>query len=168
MDLPTLRAVVVRTLKLMQDPDSDARSAERAIARDPALSAKILRVANSAFFGHARQVSTTADAIRILGFIHVQGMIIGIGAFDAFGTERLDLGGLWRHSIATATAARWLAPRVDARADEAFTDGILHDIGKLIFAIQADLGLGRADWAGCLQRLHEAGAGIEGFARAIR
>lgn len=143
MDVPTLPAVVVQALTAMQDPNSDARSVERVIARDPALSAKILRVANSAFFGQARRVSTIADAIRILGFTNVQGMIIGIGAFDAFRTERLDLGGFWRHSIATATASRWLAPRVDIRADEAFTAGILHDIGKLIFAIQADAGYQR-------------------------
>jgi hypothetical protein len=110
MDVPTLPAIVVQALKLMQDSDSDARSVERVIARDRTLSVKILRVANSAFFGHARQVSTIADAIRILGFTHVQGMFIGIGAVDAFRTERLDLGGFWRHSIATATAARWLAP----------------------------------------------------------
>jgi putative nucleotidyltransferase with HDIG domain len=67
-------------------------------------------------------------------------MIIGIGAFDAFRTERLNLGEFWRHSAATASAARMLAPRVDCRADEAFTAGILHDIGKLIFAMQSDAG----------------------------
>jgi putative nucleotidyltransferase with HDIG domain len=139
-DVPTLPAIVVQALAAMQDPKSDATSVEKVIARDPALSAKILRVANSAFFGYARRVSTIVDAIRILGFTNVQGMIIGVGAFDAFRTERLNLNEFWRHSIATATAARLLAPQVDCRSDEAFTAGILHDIGKLIFAIQADAG----------------------------
>jgi putative nucleotidyltransferase with HDIG domain len=142
-DVPTLPAVVTQTLAAMQDPNSDAHSVEKVIARDPALSAKILRVANSAYFGFARKVSTIADAVRILGFTNVQGMIIGVGAFDAFRTERLALGEFWHHSIAVATVARLLAPRVDCRPDEAFTAGILHDIGKLIFAIQADAGYQR-------------------------
>lgn len=142
-EVPTLPTVVMQALTAMQDPNSDAMSVQKVIARDPAISAKILRVANSAYFGFARRVSTIADAVRILGFNNVQGMIIGIGAFDTFRTERLNLGDFWRHSIATASAARMLAPRVNCRPDEALTAGILHDIGKLIFAMQADAGYQR-------------------------
>lgn len=142
-DVPTLPAIVVQALKVMQDPASDAKAVQDVIARDPAISAKILRVANSAFFGYSRRVSTIADAVSLLGFTNVQGMIIGVGAFDAFRTERLNLKRFWKHSIATATAARYLAPKVNCAADEAFTAGILHDVGKLIFAIQAELGYQR-------------------------
>ena len=137
-DVPTLPAVVVQALRIMQDPRSDAKAVEDVIAPDPAISAKILRVANSAYFGRSRRVATIADAVRVLGFTNVQGMIIGLGAFDAFRTERLSLTDFWKHSIAVATAARFLAPRVNCAADEAFTAGILHDIGKLIFAVQAE------------------------------
>ena len=115
-DVPTLPTVVMQALAAMQDPNSDAMSVQKVIARDPAISAKILRVANSAYFGFARRVSTIADAVRILGFSNVQGMIIGIGAFDAFRTERLDLADFWRHSITTASAASMLAPRVELPA----------------------------------------------------
>jgi putative nucleotidyltransferase with HDIG domain len=137
-EVPTLPAIVIQALKIMQDPNSDAKAVESVISRDPAISGKVLRVANSAFFGYSRRVASIADAIRVLGFNNVQGMIIGIGAFDAFRTERLNLSDFWQHSIATATAAGFLAPRVGCPADEAFTAGILHDIGKLVFAIQAE------------------------------
>ncbi|MBL8393597.1 MAG: HDOD domain-containing protein [Candidatus Accumulibacter sp.] len=137
-EVPTLPTVVMQALRMMQDPDSDARAIERVIVHDPAISAKILRVANSAFFGFSRRVGTIADAVRVLGFTNVQGMLISVGAFDAFRTERLNLVDFWKHSIATATAARSLAAAVHCPADEAFMAGLLHDIGKLIFAVQAE------------------------------
>ena len=137
-EVPTLPTVVLQALRVMQDTNSDARAVERVIVHDLALSAKILRVANSAFFGFSRRVGTIADAVRVLGFTNVQGMIISVGAFDTFRTERLNLMEFWKHSIATATAARFLSPRVRCSPDEAFMAGILHDIGKLIFAVQAE------------------------------
>jgi HD-like signal output (HDOD) protein len=106
-EVPTLPTIVMQALKVMQDPNSDARAVERVIIHDPAISAKILRVANSAFFGFSRRVGTIAEAVRVLGFTNVQGMLISVGAFDAFRTERLSLVEFWQHSIATATAARF-------------------------------------------------------------
>ncbi|MCP5228660.1 HDOD domain-containing protein [Accumulibacter sp.] len=137
-EVPTLPAIVIQALKVLQNPNSDARAVEQVIVNDPAISAKILRVANSAFFGFSRRVGTISEAVRVLGFTNVQGMIFSVGAFDAFRTERLNLTDFWKHSIATATAARFLSPQVHCSADEAFMAGILHDIGKLIFAIQEE------------------------------
>ena len=137
-EVPTLPTIVMQALKVMQDPNSDARAVERVIVHDPAISAKILRVANSAFFGFSRRVGTIAEAVRVLGFTNVQGMLISVGAFDAFRTKRLSLVEFWQHSIAVATAARFLSTRVNCSADEAFMAGLLHDIGKLIFAVQAE------------------------------
>lgn len=137
-EVPTLPTVIMQALKVMQNPDSDARAVERVIVNDPAISAKILRVANSAFFGFSRRVSTIAEAVRVLGFTNVQGILISVGAFDAFRTERLRLFDFWTHSIATATAARFLSASLPCSGDEAFMAGLLHDIGKLIFAVQAE------------------------------
>ncbi|WP_291994641.1 HDOD domain-containing protein [Candidatus Accumulibacter sp. ACC003] len=139
-EVPTLPTIVVHALKVLQNPNSDARAIERVIVNDLAISAKILRVANSAFFGYSRRVGTIAEAVRVLGFTNVQGMIISVGAFDAFRTERLNLLDFWKHSITTATAARFLSRQLHCSADEAFMAGILHDIGKLIFAVQAEPG----------------------------
>jgi putative nucleotidyltransferase with HDIG domain len=136
-DIPTLPAVVMRAMEVLQNPATDADDVQAVIARDPAISAKILRVANSAFFGFARRVGTIGEAAGILGFVNLQGIILGLGAFDSLRSGRLNLAALWRHSVTTATAARLLAERTGRRPDEAFTAGILHDIGKLIFAVQA-------------------------------
>ncbi|MCM8593984.1 HDOD domain-containing protein [Accumulibacter sp.] len=137
-EVPTLPSVVVQALEVLQSPESDARAVERVIVHDPAISAKILRVANSAFFGFSRRVGTVAEAVRVLGFTNVQGMLISVAAFDAFRTEQLDLVDFWKHSIATATAARFLAAGARCSGDEAFMAGLLHDIGRLIFALQAE------------------------------
>ncbi|HNH92297.1 MAG TPA: HDOD domain-containing protein [Accumulibacter sp.] len=142
-EVPTLPAIVLQAMKALQDPRCNAKTIERVVARDPAISAKILRVANSAFFGYSRRIGTIAEAIQLLGFANVQGMIISVGAFDAFRAERLRLLDLWRHSITTATAARFLAPLVRCSPDEAFMAGLLHDIGKLILAVQAEPGYQR-------------------------
>ncbi|HMW19279.1 MAG TPA: HDOD domain-containing protein [Accumulibacter sp.] len=137
-EVPTLPAVVMHALHVLQDPDSDAKAVQQVISNDPAISAKILRVANSAFFGRSRRVGTIAEAINVLGFINVQGILISVSAFDAFRTKRLNLLDFWKHSIATATAARFLSRHVPLPADQAFMAGLLHDIGKLIFAVQAE------------------------------
>lgn len=137
-EVPTLPAVVMQAIRVMQAPNSDAKAVQRVIVNDPAISAKILRVANSAFFGLSRKVGTIADAVHILGFTNVQGILISVSAFDAFRTKKLNLLDFWKHSIATATAARALSAHTPCSADEAFMAGILHDIGKLIFAVQAE------------------------------
>jgi len=137
-EIPTLPAVAVQVMKLMQRPDVNARDVEKLLRNDPAISAKLLRVANSAFFGLQRKVTTVGDAVRVLGFTNVQGMTLGLSAFDAFRTERLNLRDFWTHAVATATAARWLAAKAQLPPDEAFTVGILHDLGKLVFVLQAE------------------------------
>ncbi len=142
-EVPTLPTIVMQAMKAMHDPHCNAKTIERLVARDPAISAKILRVANSAFFGFSRRIGTIAEAMQVLGFANVQGMIISVGAFDAFRSERLRLLDLWRHSISTATAARFLSPHLRCSSDEAFMAGLLHDIGKLIFAVQAEPGYQR-------------------------
>jgi HD-like signal output (HDOD) protein/class 3 adenylate cyclase len=137
-EIPTLPAVALQVMKLMQHADVNARDVENLLRNDPAISAKLLRVANSAFFGLQRKVTTVGDAVRVLGFTNVQGMTLGLAAFDAFRTERLNLRDFWTHAVATATAARWLAAKTRISPDEAFTVGILHDIGKLVFVLQAE------------------------------
>lgn len=137
-EVPTLPAVVIHALHILQDPNSDAKAVQRVISNDPAISAKILRVANSAFFGRSRRVGTIAEAVSVLGFINVQGLLISVSAFDAFRTKRLNLLDFWKHSIATATAARFLARQSSVTVDQAFMAGLLHDIGKLILAVQAE------------------------------
>ncbi|HPP46515.1 MAG TPA: HDOD domain-containing protein, partial [Accumulibacter sp.] len=83
-EVPTLPAIVMQALHVLQDPSSDAKDVQRVIINDPAISAKILRVANSAFFGRSRRVGTIAEAVNVLGFTNIQGILISVSAFDAF------------------------------------------------------------------------------------
>lgn len=137
-DVPTLPTIVTQVFEVMRRPTSSASDVEKVIANDQAISAKILRVANSAFYGFPRRIATVAHAIAILGFNNVQSMILGIAAFDVFRAKKLNLYDFWKHSIATGTAARLIAQKAQCPADEAFTAGILHDVGKLIFVLQAE------------------------------
>lgn len=132
-ELPTLPAIAMKTLQAINDERSSAKHVEAIIRNDPALSAKILRVANSAMFGFTSKVTTLEHAIALLGFNQVQSLLIGVAIFDRFRTNCLDLYGFWTHSVATAVGARFLAQKVWVNADHAFMGGLLHDIGKLAF-----------------------------------
>lgn len=137
-DVPTLPTIVTQVFEVMRRPTSSAHDVEKVIAKDQAISAKILRVANSAFYGFSRRITTVAHAIAILGFNNVQSMVLGIAAFDLLRAKKFNLYDFWKHSIATGTVARSIAQKIQCPADEAFTAGILHDVGKLIFILQAE------------------------------
>jgi len=133
-ELPTLPEVAARVLQVIRDARSSVEDVEAVVVRDPALSAKILRVANSAFYGLPQKITTVGHAIAILGFNQLLSLLLSITMFDRFRTRRLDLQGFWRHSIATAAGAKFLARHAQLPPDESFMGGLLHDIGKLAFA----------------------------------
>jgi HD-like signal output (HDOD) protein len=105
------------------------------IAADPALTAKVLRLANSAFFHASRTIGTVDDALRMLGFIMVRNLVLGNGMVAAFKSSRgMDLQQFWRHTLYTAVA-RWLAMHAgingEDNGDAVFTVGMMHGIGQL-------------------------------------
>jgi putative nucleotidyltransferase with HDIG domain len=106
--------------------------------RDQALSAKILKVANSAYYGIPRTVETVSRATVLLGFQTVVGLALTVSVYDTlWGAGKghyLDRRELWKHSLGVATAARLLSPNRNSKeAAVGFTAGMLHDIGKTIF-----------------------------------
>lgn len=133
-ELPTLPEVAAQMLRVVRDARSSAKDVEAIVIRDPVLSAKILRAANSAFYGFSQEIATVGHAIAVLGFNQILSLLLSISMFDLFRTRRLDLQGFWRHSIATATGAKFLARHTQLPVEEAFMAGLLHDIGKLAFA----------------------------------
>lgn len=111
--------------------------AER-IEADPVLCAKVLRLANSAYFSASRQIGTVDEALRLLGFVMVRNLVLGLGMAAMFRkVEGMDLRQFWRHSLNTACAARWLANTCDADADLAFTVGLMHGLGQLVMHLGA-------------------------------
>jgi hypothetical protein len=110
------------------------------VERDVGMTAKILQIVNSAFFGLPRRVVNAQDAVALLGYDTLKALVLSSGIFSQFDARRmrcLNLDALWRHSTQAGVFARTIAvseklPR--AAQDEAFTAGMLHDIGKLVLA----------------------------------
>jgi len=135
-DLPALPEVVVRVMRMADDPRSDAQSIARVIATDQAMTARVLKLANSAFYGLPRRVSTLSEAVVILGFRTIKNLAIAASTFELLNREIagywLQRGELWRHSLACAIGAQLIAQRVRLPVtEEAFVAGLLHDIGKV-------------------------------------
>jgi putative nucleotidyltransferase with HDIG domain len=134
-ELPTSPAVVSTVIGLTADLNTEIDKLSRALAADPALTAKVLRLSNSPFYGRSRSVGSLNEAILILGFYTIRSLVVASSTYSLFGrkTESDVARILWDHSLATAMAARIVAARIRHRyVEEAFIVGLLHDIGKLI------------------------------------
>lgn len=135
--LPRLPSVACELLGGEMDA-LDLPDLARRIAADQALAARVLRLANSPFYGLARQVGSIEEAVMVLGFRAVRSLVVwaalastvvGLHPGTGFDTRRF-----WRHSIAAAVAARQVARVAGLNAETAFTIGLLHDIGQLVLA----------------------------------
>jgi len=136
-DLPALPAAVVRVMQLTADPKAGMPDVARALASDQALAARVLKLANSAFYGSSRRISTVSEAVITLGMRTTRNLVMATSCQEML--ERnvagyaLPPGALWRHSLACASAAQALAARARYRAtEEAFVAGLLHDVGKVV------------------------------------
>lgn len=125
--------------KVMEIADSKSFSANELAAilsSDQALTAKLLRLANSAYYGYSRRIATVRDAVVLLGYREVKSIAMAASIMDLFaarlrGPFNLDL--FWGHSVAVAVVCEALAKETGlAVAEEAFTAGVMHDIGKLV------------------------------------
>ncbi len=133
-DLPSLPQAVLDAMDLMRDEDSSAVDLAICIERDQALTARTLRVANSAFFGVSGRVGTVRNAIDLLGRRAVNCLLTSSAVSAQFRHvpgSTFDYGNFWLHAVATAMAARGLAHELRLDEDVAFTSGLLHDIGRL-------------------------------------
>jgi HD-like signal output (HDOD) protein len=135
-DLPTLPAVVTRIVGMVEDPNTSAEDVNEVISQDPALTAKILKLVNSAFYGFSRRISTVTEAVVILGFNTVKSLALSASVFEVFegeGSEHFDRVGLWEHSIATGVAGEMAANRIRyPNVEEVMVAGILHKIGQVV------------------------------------
>lgn len=130
--LPTIPKVTQKLIESFGVEEVTVQDIGAQIATDPALSAKLLRLANSAFFHASRTIGTVEDAVHMLGFVMVRNLVLGNSLVAAFGhTPGLDMAQFWRYSLYTACASRWLAQRASLNSDMAFTLGLLHGIGQL-------------------------------------
>lgn len=132
-NLPSVPFIIFEVSKVIEDPSASAAQLGRIISRDQGLVTKILSVANSPLYGIPRRVSTIDFAIVILGFNHIKNIVIALSmmeAFKKFGDKKFDQKKYWLHSIVTASAAKRIADDLGyATSGEAFTAGLLHDLG---------------------------------------
>lgn len=136
-ELPALPKTAHKVIKLTEDPKTSITELSAAISNDQALTAKVLRMANSAYYGYARRIFTLSDAVIILGFGTVRNLVMAASVFNVMDKELpgyvLARGELWKQSIVCALMARKLAARCEFdNPEKAFVAGLLHDIGKII------------------------------------
>jgi putative nucleotidyltransferase with HDIG domain len=135
--LPTLPTVVSKMIDQVDSPRTSAAALARLISADQALTAKVLKLANSAYYGFPREISTVNMAIVVLGFNAVKEMGLSLSVFDVFkktaSAGHFDVTLFWEHSVGCGVAARMLARMYRAPfIGEAFVAGLLHDVGKVI------------------------------------
>lgn len=136
--LPSLPVAVSELLVSFGDAEVDLEKIAELIARDQALTARVLRIANSSFYGLQCKLGSIQDALVVVGFRAVRSMVVAAGingTFKATTCRGYDPAASLRHSVAVGIAARALASILPGHnPDIAFTAGILHDIGKLVLA----------------------------------
>ncbi|MCG3152404.1 MAG: hypothetical protein GEEBNDBF_01701 [bacterium] len=137
-ELPTFPAVAAEFMSLANDPYASVLQIAEVVERDPALAAKTLKLANSAYIGYSRQVSNIRDAIVLLGLREMRALVLTISVFRAFGDLQKQIPPVWEqywvHSLAVAQTSRKLAKALRMKdAEQAYLAGLLHDVGKLLF-----------------------------------
>jgi len=138
--LPSLPTIYVELVSMLRSPDTSIRDIGRLIARDVGMSAKILQLVNSAFFGLCQHVSSPDQAVSILGLKTIRALVLSVQLFSRFKRDKLTsfpLEKLSNHSMATGGLARMIAlaeKQNQHMVDDVFMAGLLHDTGKLVLA----------------------------------
>jgi len=136
-DLPPMPQTVLRAREIMADPKSGFKELAELFEADQAIAAKILKLANSPYYGLREKVSSIQRASVVLGH-KTLGELITMGGISTLMGDRLegyalDAGDLWKHCLAVAFGSRIIAEKIETElANDAFTSGLLHDSGKLI------------------------------------
>lgn len=135
--LPALPTVVAELLASFGNDEVDIGRLAQQISHDQALTARLLRVANSSFYGLQSRISTINEAVVVLGFRAVRSMVLAVGVSGVFRADQcpgFDPQSYIRHCVGVGLTARALALVTGRNPELAFTGGILHDIGELVLA----------------------------------
>ena len=134
-DLPTLPTVAQEMLSNLDDDNTNLDVICEKVALDQSLTAKMLRLANSSYYGANSKVVTLQQAVGLLGLKNVKELILMASIESSFPTSHclnFDAKAFWRHSVATAISAELISRTLKMKHDFAFTAGLLHDIGRLV------------------------------------
>lgn len=140
-DLPSLPHVVLKVYQLADDPQTNAAQLSLIIGKDHGFAARLLRMANSPYYGMSRRIGSIEQAVMVLGCRTVKSLSLLAGTFPFLSKTlpgyTVEPSALWRHSLATAIIAQSLCPKVGANPEETFAAALLHDMGKLVIAAYA-------------------------------
>jgi HD-like signal output (HDOD) protein len=156
--LPSIPSLYVEMVNKLQDPEVVLEDLAAIMAKDIAMTAKVLKLVNSAFFGLPREINSASEAVGYLGMNTLKTLVLTIHAFIQF--ENLPPGGfslerLWNHSLDVAAAARQIAEAEGVKSaviEEAFVAGMLHDIGQLVLAANLPAQYGAVMEQACARR----------------
>ncbi len=138
--IPSVPSLYSEIVEKMNDPEASLAEAGDIITRDIGMTAQILKLVNSAFFGLRREVSSPAEAVAYIGLDTIKSLVLSLHAFSQYAADEpgdFSLGALWSHSLSTGAAAKRIAQieQMDRKlVDEAFVSGLLHDAGKAALA----------------------------------
>jgi len=137
--LPSLPSIVVKLIDVVNSSESSAEDAAELIEKDPALTSKMIRLANSAFYGIPRSISSVTSAVVVLGFNTIRSLVLSASVAKMFdGKHTIDIDRFWKHSVVTAMASKIIVRHLMGvrmmDPESAFCAGVLHDIGMLIFS----------------------------------
>ncbi len=135
-DLPSMPDILEELFRVTNKPTCSSKDVARVLEKDQGLTAKLLRVANSPFYGLSRKVDTVERACTVLGLNSVKNMALSVTIMDVFGSvgarSSFDVVEMWRHNLGCAVAAKTVFETRFKSGDDVFVGGILHDIGKII------------------------------------
>jgi HD-like signal output (HDOD) protein/CheY-like chemotaxis protein len=143
--LPTLPALYLEMVQMLEDPDASVEEVAAIVQRDLGMTAKILKLVNSAFFGLGRPIASPFEGVSYLGIETIKALVLSLHVFSQYEAKRMggiSLEQVWLHSLQTADLAKRLAHFQGVRpkeVDEAFVGGLLHDTGKLVLACNCAL-----------------------------
>ncbi len=132
-DLPAVPDVANKVMKLLTDPNTSSAMICRTISDDTALTARILKISNSAFYGCLRTINNLQSAIVIIGYSAIRSLVIAVSTKEVYKNFGLTERMLWEHSVGMGIASHLLAKEVNvSKVDDVFVCGLMHDIGKVI------------------------------------
>ncbi len=139
-EIPTLPTVLLKLLASLEDRRSNAADIAELISKDPALTSKILKVANSAYYGFPGEITSLERAVALLGFNMVRSLALSMTVINTISSGKrykcFSEEDLWVHSITVATVMQEIVDRMDFAPEDSehiFIIGLLHDIGKIVF-----------------------------------
>jgi len=136
-DLPTLPRSILKITEIINNPQSSAKDLAGVITDDQVLTARLLKLVNSSFYGFPRQISTVTTAIVLLGFDAIRNLLLTTSVFDLFSDKKTDekfkIEEYWDHSFGCALGAKVIGNYLRyEKVEELFVAGLLHDIGKIV------------------------------------